>query len=106
MAVDRLALLLQYHAEDPHDAFTCFALAQEYAKHGNTVKACSLYESLVAMQPTYTGTYYHLGKLYLALDQRKEAAEIFRKGIAVSSQERALKDLSELQQALMELHDE
>ena len=58
------------------------------------------------MQPTYTGTYYHLGKLYLALGQRDKAAEIFRKGIAVSSQEGALKDLSELQQALMALHDE
>ena len=104
--MDRLTLLLQYHAEDPKDAFTRFALAQEYHKRGNPAKACELYESLVSMQPEYTGTYYHLGKLYQHQGQAGEAARVFRRGIDVCVQQGALKDLSELRDALMALNDE
>jgi len=106
MAFDRLEALVAFHAEDPQDVFTRFALAQEYAKRGDVARACELYESIVAMQPSYTGTYYHLGKLYESLGRPAEASAIYRKGIAVATREHAHKDLSELRQVLMELEDE
>ena len=105
MAADRLSLLLQYYAEDPSDAFTCFALAHEYAKRGELERACELYELLISMQPAYTGTYYHLGKLYAELNRTADAAAVYHKGITICSQEGAMKDLSELKQALMALDD-
>ena len=106
MTEDRLEVLLQFHAEDPSDAFTRFALAQEYVKRGRSLKACELYESLIEMRPAYTGTYYHLGKLYQSLDRMEDAARTFRSGIAACSQKRDAKDLSELKQALRALCDE
>ncbi len=106
MADERLRALQAYHAKDPDDAFVRFALAQEYAKRGNVEKACALYESLVEAQPAYTGTYYHLGKLYASLGRSGEAAEVFRRGIAVTMRKGVAKDLSELQQALMDLEHE
>ena len=105
MAADRLSLLQAYHAEDPEDAFTCFALAHEHAKRGNTNAAISYYETLVKAQPSYTGTYYHLGKLYLSQGLQKEARAVLRSGIAVCSRLRAHKDLAELKQVLMALDD-
>ena len=105
MPADRLSLLQQFHAEDPGDAFTCFALAQEYAKRGEHLKACALYESLVQTQPSYTGTYYHLGKLYLHLRRPEAARKVFLAGIEVSARANMIKDCSELRQALMDLDD-
>ena len=106
MAVDRLAALLEFHKEDPKDAFTRFALAQEYTKRGDFLRACKIYESLVASSPAYTGTYYHLGKLYQSLGHDEAAFSIYKRGIAAASREGAHHDLSELRQALNELNDD
>ena len=101
MTQDRLALLLAFYEEDPDDAFTRFAIAQEYKKRGASEKALAFYERLVAEQPDYTGTYYHLGKLYQEMGRSDEAKAIYQKGIGVAREQRNLKDLSELQDALM-----
>ena len=100
--MDRLALLLQYYEEDPDDAFTRFALAQEYAKRGRPDEALALFEQLLEDQPTYTGTYYHLGKLYEQAGRKDEAIATYERGIAVCREQRQLKDLSELQDALLQ----
>ncbi len=106
MTASRLDLLLQFHAEDPEDAFTCFALAREYLATNEVDKARVHYEALVQMQPSYTGTYYHLGKLYQQLGRIEDAEQTFRSGIAVCIRGGAHKDLSELRQALDLLRDE
>ena len=100
--MDRLSKLLQFLDEDPGDAFTRFALAREYQKLGQVEKAVPVFEKLVRDQPAYIGTYYHLGKLYLTLDQKAHAVEIFRKGIAEAQKQRDMHALSELQDALMQ----
>lgn len=100
MAEDRLGKLLEFYRADPEDAFTRFALAQEYAKHGELVQAQSQYEDLVATAPEYTGTYYHLGKLYLALGKHAQAARVFRLGMDVAAREGQHRDLAELREAL------
>lgn len=98
---DRLAALLAFYEQDPGDAFTCFALAQEYDRRGQPEQAAAFYERLVEAQPEYTGTYYHLGKLYERLGRREEALAVYRRGIEVCRRVRQLKDLSELQDALL-----
>ena len=101
MSQDRLAMLLAFYEQDPDDAFTRFAIAREYLKRSEPEKALMYYEKLVADQPDYTGTYYHLGKLYETVGRKDEAVAIYQKGIDAARQQRNLKDLSELQDALL-----
>lgn len=97
--MDRIEHLLQFYEEDPDDAFTRFALAQEYLKSGDTEKARAFFEELVETDPDYVGTYYHLGKLYERLGRTEEAIATYEAGIEVARAQRARKDLSELQDA-------
>ena len=99
--MDRLALLLQYHADDPTDAFTRFAIANEYRKRGDLAQAAAFFEQLVADDPGYTGTYYHLGKLYEEQGRPEAALATYQRGIQVARDARAQRDLAELQDALL-----
>lgn len=96
---DRLEQLQAFLEEDPTDAFTRFALAQEYQKRDEPEEALALYEDLVETDPDYVGTYYHLGKLYEVLDRTDEAISTYEQGIAVAREQRDQKNLSELQDA-------
>ena len=99
--MDRLETLLQFYEDDPGDAFTRYALAQEYLKRGETQEALSFFEALAEDHPEHTGTYYHLGKLYERLGRTEDAIATYQKGIAMAQEQRARKDLSELQDALL-----
>lgn len=102
MTTARLEQLLAFYKEDPDDAFTRFAIAQEYQKAGAPQQAISFYEQLIEDQPTYTGTYYHLGKLYEEGGRTEEAIATYQQGIRTAREQRNLKDLSELQDALLQ----
>lgn len=103
MSTDRLDTLLQFYEEDPDDSFTRFAIAQEYMKRDETERALTFLEDLMADDPEYTGTYYHLAKLYEQLGRREDALATYRKGVEQAQAQRQTKDLSELQDALMNL---
>ncbi|NBB84810.1 MAG: tetratricopeptide repeat protein [Bacteroidetes bacterium] len=103
MNADRLDTLLQFYDEDPDDSFTRFAIAQEYLKRGETEQALTFLEDLMADDPEYIGTYYHLAKLYEQLGRRDDALATYRKGVKQAQAQRQTKDLSELQDALMNL---
>lgn len=100
--MDRLALLLQFLEEDPHDAFTRFALAQEYRQRGDTQAALAAFEALVADQPDYVGAYYHLGKTYEEAGRREDAVRTYREGIARATAAGDAHARAELQGALLE----
>ena len=99
--MDRLAALLDFHRVDPDDAFTRFALAQEYLKRGDTDAALGFFDALVHDHPDYVGTYYHLGKLYETLGRTESAAEAYRAGIVAATQAGDTPARSELQGALL-----
>lgn len=98
--MDRLAALLGFLRDDPEDAFTQFALAQEYQRRGDSDEALRYYEALVERQPAYVGTYYHLGKLYEALGREADALATYRSGIAHAAGDPHAR--AELQSALLE----
>lgn len=100
--MDRLEALKGFYEEDPGDSFTRFALAQEYLKRGRTEEALRFFEGLVADDPDYVGTYYHLGKLYEALDRKEDAMRTYRQGIDVAQRRRDAHARAELQDALMQ----
>ncbi len=101
--IDRVPLLLQYLEDDPDDAFTRFALASEYRKRGEQAAALQLFERLVADQPAYVGTYYHLAALYQELDRPEEARATYHAGILEAGRQADRHSESELRTALMEL---
>lgn len=99
--MSRLALLEQYLAEDPGDAFTRFALAQEHAKAGNLGAALAHYETLRREQPGYVGTYYHLGALLRTLGRTDDALAAYREGVAAATAAGDGHARAELQTALL-----
>ncbi len=101
MATNRIDTLLRFLAADPEDAFTCFALAQEYARQGDHARALQYYQSLRTSQPDYVGTYYHLGKLLERVGQQDAALDIYREGIAAATRVHDLHARAELQDALL-----
>lgn len=100
--MDRLATLQEFLQDDPDDAFTRFAIAQEHAKRGDAAEALATYEALVRDQPEYVGTYYHLGALYRTLGRDDDALATYRAGIDAARAAGDAHARSELQSALLE----
>ena len=64
-------------------------------------KAKNLYEKLLKLDPEYLGTYYHLAKLFEALESPTEALNIYQLGIEMTSKKNDLHALAELKNAKM-----
>lgn len=104
--MSRKAQIQAMLADSPTDAFLRFALAKEHEKEGDDAGAKKIYEALVAEQPEYVGTYYHLGKTLERLKEETEAWRIYSEGITVTKRLGERHAMSELAGARMELGDE
>ena len=100
--MDRLATLQEFLRDDPDDAFTRFALAQEHAKRGEAEAALETYRALVRDRPDYVGTYFHLGALLRSLGRDDEARDVLRAGVQVATAAGDAHARAELQGALLE----
>ncbi|MEO6168511.1 MAG: tetratricopeptide repeat protein [Chitinophagales bacterium] len=102
MNTSRIDQLLQFLSAHPKDSFVKFALALEHAKAGDDAKTLSYFKEIISEDPDYTGTYYHLGKLYERLNE-KEAAELtYQEGLK-RTRVKDQKSYQELQEALNQL---
>lgn len=99
--MSRLEQLVQMYNEDPSDSFIRFALAKEHEKNGDLQKALSLYKDLLTDDPGYTGTYYHLGKLYESKGEFENAGSTYEKGIEMAEKMNDQLSLRELKEAYM-----
>ena len=97
MQAGRLEQLLEFIKNEPEDEFLKYALATEYLRLNDTAKALYYYEDLVANHPNYVGTYYHLGKLYEALNRKPDAITTYEKGMKIAREKRDNHALAELQ---------
>lgn len=97
MEISRLDKLLGFIQNEPEDEFLKYALATEYLRLNDSEKALSYYEDLVNNHPNYTGTYYHLGKLYEALNRKDDAISTYEKGMEITKAKRDMHAFSELQ---------
>ena len=103
MQTARLEKLLEFIKSEPEDPFLKYALATEYLHINQTDKALGYYEDLINNHPNYTGTYYHLGKLYEALNRKDDALKTYETGIKITREQRDNHALSELQAVYNEL---
>jgi tetratricopeptide (TPR) repeat protein len=97
MEINRLDKLLEFIKNEPNDEFLKYALATEYLRLNQVDKALGYYEDLVNNHPQYSGTYYHLGKLYEALNRKDDAVKIYEIGMDITKAKRDNHAFSELQ---------
>lgn len=79
--VNRIEKIQQMLVEAPDDLFLKHALALEFIKIGKDHDARLLFEEILAKDPGYVGSYYHLGKLLERLNEFTHAEEVYEKGI-------------------------
>jgi len=97
MQLNRLEKLQEFFKNEPEDPFLKYALATEYLRLNQTDKALEYYEDLVEKNPGYTGTYYHLGKLYEALGRKQDAIMTYETGMKITREKHDNHAFSELQ---------
>ena len=100
--IEKLKELLETNKED---SFLQHALALEYIKEGDDIRARALFESILTREPAYAGSYYHLGKLLERLNEIPLAITWYEKGMSVCKTTNDRHAYSELQAALEEITD-
>ncbi len=100
---EKIKQLARQIKDNPGDSFSKFALALEFRKNAEFKKARILFEDILSSDPDYVGVYYHLGKLYEALDRYQDAKKMYEKGIKVADEQNEVRTKSELKEALTQL---
>lgn len=98
--MDRMEKLKAFISANPLDHFSKHALAMEYVKLGNDPEARTLLESILTVEPGYTGSYYHLGKLLERQQEFEAAKQVYEKGIEMARKQGDHHTSSELMSAL------
>jgi len=105
MMPSRLLYLNKLLEATPNDSFLLFAIAKEHETAGDDAQSLSFYLRLKEADPTYIGTYYHLGKLYELQENFQNAILTYKQGIEISRQAGDRHAQNELQGALLNLED-
>ena len=105
MNAERIDQLTRYLEEEPKEPFNVYALAMEYVDN-QPEKARLYFDQLLAQHPNYLPTYYHAASLYVDLDERDKAAELYDKGIDLARAQNNEKTLQELQRAQQAFEDD
>lgn len=101
--MDRIEKLKEFLSRQPDDNFLQHALALEYIKRGNEEEAARLFTGILARDPGYIGTYYHLGKLLERTGATEAAIRTYEKGMDAARQAGDAHALGELRGAWEEL---
>ena len=103
---DKIRRLASWISSNPGDSFSKFALALELLKNNQPDKTLVLFESIRRQDPEYAGLYYHLGKLYQAMDRLDDAESCFRDGLEITRRQEEPQMTTELDEALTQLLEE
>lgn len=101
--MDRITKLNEYLKSSPTDSFLLHALALEYSKIGNDLEARKLFESILANDPTYVGSYYHLAKLLERTGENELAIQWYEKGMTAAKEAGDQHSYNELQASYEDL---
>ena len=83
--MDRIAKLRELLQVNPSDSFLQHALALECIKVGDYGAARNLFERLLNRDPSYVGSYYHIGKLCERSNDITGAIKWYEKGMEEAS---------------------
>ena len=103
--MDRIDKLKQYMKTAQKDSFLQHALALEYIKVGKNADAKKLFNEVLKREPTYIGSYYHLGKLLERIGDPAKALRVYERGMEVAKIIDDHHSYSELQSAYEDLED-
>jgi Tfp pilus assembly protein PilF len=103
--MNRIDKLKEFLLATPNDSFLQHALALEYIKEGNDTTAKDLFETILAREPNYVGSYYHLGKLLERNNSFAEAIDIYKKGMVEAKAKKDNHSYNELMGALEDLEE-
>ena len=101
----RIEKLLEYMKTAEKDSFLQHALALEYIKVGEDEEARNLFNELLLREPTYVGSYYHLGKLLERAGDFEKAIRIYKRGMEEAKRAGDNHSYNELQGALEDLEE-
>jgi len=79
--LSRIEKLLEYIKQNGKDSFLQHALALEYIKIDRDEEARNVFNELLLREPTYVGSYYHLGKLLERARNFEKAIKIYERGM-------------------------
>jgi len=101
--MDRIATFKTFIAKSPKDPFPRYGLAMEHKRVGELDLAWSAFQELLTEFPEYVATYLMAGGTLAALGRGNEAADVYRRGITISTQKHDTHARGELESALAEL---
>src|SRR5665213_64312 len=103
--MDRIDKLKEYMKTADKDSFLQHALALEYIKIKDDEEAKKLFNEILKREPTYIGSYYHLGKLLERTGDPQKALRVYQRGMEVATAANDHHSYTELQGAFEDLDD-
>lgn len=82
--MQRIERIIEFLKQQPNDNFLRHALALEYMKLEELGKARELFEAILTESPDYIGSYYHLAKCLVQMQEVEKAIEWYEKGMAAA----------------------
>jgi tetratricopeptide (TPR) repeat protein len=101
--MNRIEKIIEFLKQQPKDNFLRHALALEYIKIGEGIKARDLFLEILTASPDYIGSYYHLAKCLEQLQDKNEAIIWYEKGMAAAKMAKDDHAYRELQGAYEDL---
>ena len=103
--MNRIEKLLEFMKSSDKDSFLQHALALEYIKIGDDQKARDLFNEILLREPTYIGSYYHLGKLLERVGDTDRAIRVYDRGMEEAKRASDNHAYSELMMAKEDMED-
>jgi tetratricopeptide (TPR) repeat protein len=104
--MDRIATFKTFIERNPRDPFPRYGLAMEHKTRGELDLAMAAFQELLDQFADYVPTYLMAGGTLAALGRQPEAADVYRRGIAVAGQRGDQHARRELESALAEIQPE
>lgn len=103
--MSRIEKLKEYLKTSGKDSFLQHALALEYIKVGDDEEARKLFNEILLREPTYVGSYYHLGKLLERVADFDRAIRVYKRGMEEAKRSGDNHSYNELMGALEDLEE-
>ena len=103
--MNKIFQLKEFLQDTPNDSFLQHALALEYIKVGDEQAAKLLFENILTNEPSYVGSYYHLGKLLERINDNQAAITVYQTGMKEAKLANDNHSYNELQAALEDLEE-